>query len=213
MLDRSEIANLFSENRPSTEGKPPPLYEWHDAAPRVSRRRRRAAPHARRRSLRALRAIAMARGAGWRAGLTARLPYPRRALRYAPIAVLVVLVLTNPAGCGHAVSTTAGGASGTSTVIAHVVRTVTVHTVTPPPAQARIAADATVPGAISRPRPVAPVSRAASSYAPASPAAPVTPDAPRESTVPTSPPVASAPAVSSQRPPLAGQGDEFGFER
>jgi hypothetical protein len=213
MLDRSETANLFSENLPSTGGEPPPLYERPDAALRMSRRRRCAAPHARRRPLRAPRAIAMARGAVWRAGLTARLPHPRRALRYAPIAVLVVLVLTNPAGCGRAVSTTAGGVSRTSTVIAPVVRTATVHTVTPSPVQARVAADATAPAAISRPRPVAPVSRPASGYAPASPAAPVTPVTPRESTVPTSPPGTSAPAVSSQRPPPAGQGDEFGFER
>jgi hypothetical protein len=209
MLDRSQTANLFSENLPPAEGRDTAASESPDAAFPGRAPRRDRSPRARvpRRPVNPLHAGA------WLARLTARVPRLRKAGRYAPVAVMVLLLLTHPAGFGRSVSTTAvtrRPSSTVSTVTVPVARTVTVHSAPPPPVVVRhvAAVTATAPH-ISRPRRV-PAPSPPASYSP-----PPSPAAPGDTDVPVSPSSSPPPAVTTQRPPPAGgsQGDEFGFER
>jgi hypothetical protein len=218
MLDRSQTANLFSETLPSVEGEPPSVSEAPQPAKKSRRtprqRRQRRAPARRPPTLAVLRASVSGRVRAQRARVAARLPQLRKARVLAPAVVLLVLAVTDPAGCGRSVSPSpVRRPAGASTSPGVAVRTVTVHSVTPRPASTRVAANIVRATAhLLRARSATPISPATPAYTPP-PSAPRPPAQPESQPPPSSPvPAPSAPAIG-RPPPSSGQGDEFGFER
>lgn len=145
MLDRSPQANLFSPGeagQPADNGVEAPQAAPSDFSPRdfdtppAVRRTRRSAP-----SL--VGHLAAARAAIGPALAGRRLHAPRRVRLLAPAAILLVLLLLNPAGCGRGSTTGVVTGTGTGhqspsrTVTRVVTRTVTV--VQPAPAPLRSA--------------------------------------------------------------------------
>jgi hypothetical protein len=196
MLDRSEAPNLFAQDAPAEHRPALAASPVADVRPRRAPRRQSPArgPLARSR-IRAPRAAALA-----------RLGQLRTYRRYAPVAVLLLLLLTHPAGCGRSVPPTAvtSGPSATPAEgAATVIRAPTVST--PPPlrrraaalrarahSRRRVPAHARAPGGVlgfrlARAQPSAPVAAPSLSY---------------QLTVSQRP-----------RPSGGGHGEEFGFER
>lgn len=194
MLDRSEHQNLFDPDLPAATDDEPQT----DTDPAATERHPRPA---RPRVERPLRAALARRFTLRRAGA-------RPLLRYSPVAILVVLLLTHPAGCGRTVKTN------------EVTRSIAA---TAPPARIppRTVSVATTPASVTPPRlhhtppPHVPAAR------PAAPRATAPAPAPMSSAV-SAPPVASRPAAvatptasytpspSARRPQESG--GEFGFE-
>ena len=97
MLDRSEAPNLFAQDAPAEHRAPLPGNPVAEVQPRRARRHDSPARgHLARSRIRAPRAAALA-----------RLGQLRTYGRYAPVAVLLLLLLTHPAGCGRSVPPTA----------------------------------------------------------------------------------------------------------
>jgi hypothetical protein len=205
MLDRSETPNLFSGELPSTEGQETPAPDTRpldtgqadpDLGPWPPR------PSTPRRSVRARQ------GGAWQERLSALSPHSRRARRYAPVAILVLLLLTHPAGCGRSVSTRTVTLTQTSPPPVPVTTVPTAKTQTAIRAK-HIAAPRTSPPHTNR-RPSPARSRLPSGHS-------LTPSSatPGEGSVsfPSSsfPPTAIPPSPPRMR--SGGEGDEFGFER
>lgn len=191
MLDRSEYPNLFDPDRPAVVEDEPRLADTgeptqpqpHRAGLRVSR----------------LRTPSLARPFALRGGGA------RRLLRFAPVAILLALLLTRPAGCGR------------STVTTRVTRGVTAATSLAPrvtaarlPARRSHAAPRLATHASHRP----PVRRLTGTASPAprapAPAQAASP-APAPARVPPAAPAPSDPTPSAAAPRETG--GEFGFER
>lgn len=200
MLDRSEHQNLFDPDLPAASDDEPqtdtdPAATERPARPRPPRPR----PRPRSRVVRPLTA-ALARR------FTLRRARARPLLRYSPVAILVVVLLTHPAGCGRTVNTVTRSIAATAPAAPIPSRTVSVATrpasVTPPrlhhttpphvPA-ARLAASratALAPAAVS-----SPVSAPAGGFQPAAVATPA---------------ASYTPSPSARR--LQESGGEFRFE-
>ncbi len=229
MLDRSQTANLFSEDLPAagqeTDCEPePPAPAPVSPTPRVRRspaRRARPTSPPLTDTPRPPRAR-VKRGEErrpWRERLVALRPRLRRARTYAPIAVLLLIVLANPAGCARR-ATTPATVAGTTPATAPVAPTAVTRTVTvnaPPPSHAtRLAGRQrhTQPsgryGTDGQPA-VSGEQHVSAGYSP--PAASPGPTFPRPAAAPGSP--SPAPVSTGRQPPpeRGGQADEFGFER
>jgi hypothetical protein len=203
MLDRSEHQNLFDPDLPAAgDDEPqtdtdPAATERHPrpARPRPSR------PRSRSRVERPLTA-ALARR------FTLRRARARPLLRYSPVAILVVLLLTHPAGCGRTVNTN----EATRSIAA---------TAPPAPIPPRTVSVATTQASVTPPRlhhappPHVPAARPAASRASAPAPAPVSspvsapPVGSRPAAVAT-PAASYTPSLSVRRPQESG--GEFGFE-
>jgi hypothetical protein len=208
MLDRSDTPNLFAQATPVEHDPPPPEDLLADPRPaRQPRRERSPRPERPTRAERPARApLVRSRIRALRTAALARLGQLRPYRRYAPVAALLFLLLTHPAGCGRSVPPAAVTSGSSATPVegaALVVRTVTVTAPAPPkravPRRAR-----------PKPRP-----RGAAGHAPARVAAGHSPRATAAPTVPASAPSFSyQPAVTQHPPPSSGgRNEEFGFER
>jgi hypothetical protein len=195
MLDRSDTPNLFAQDTPTEPLAPPPAQPVTETRqPRQARRER---------PTRA--SLVRPRISGLRTAARVRLGQLRTYRRYAPVLVLLLLLLTHPAGCGRSGSPTAV-TSGPSVTpagsAAPVAQKVTVNAPVPrkraPAKRARshpgqrppvhISARASSPSARPVPAPAGPSAAPSLSYQPA--------------------------ATSSPAPPGGGGGhQEFGFER
>jgi hypothetical protein len=193
MLDRSEHQNLFDpdlpaapDDEPQTDTDPVAVTERRSRPGRPRVERRLTAALARRFTLRRVEA--------------------RPFLRYSPVAILVVLLLTHPAGCGRTVKTN------------EVTRSVAV---TAPPAPTRTVSVATTPASVTpprlhhAPRPRVPAARPAAPRATASAPAAVSSSvsAPAGGFQPAAvatPAASYTPSPSARRPQESG--GEFRFE-
>jgi len=231
MLDRSQTANLFSEDLPAAGQETdcePERPASAPVSPTPPRARRSPARRARPTSPpgtdtprpRRPRVELGDERRAWRERLVALRPRLRRVRPYAPIAVLLLILLANPAGCGRRATTTPATVPGSRPATvpvasATVTRTVTVNA--PPPSHAtRLAGreQHTQPSGRYRPDGQPAVSgeqHVSAGYSP--PAASLGPTFTRPAAAPGSP--SPAPVSTGRQPPpeRGGQADEFGFER
>ncbi len=195
MLDRSEHQNLFDpdlpaagDDEPQTDTDPPAVTERRSRPARPRVERRLTAALARRFTLRRVEA--------------------RPFLRYSPVAILVVVLLTHPAGCGRTVKTNELTRSIAVTAPAALIPPRTVSVATTParvtPTRLHHAPRPHVPAA----RPAAP---RATAPAPAAVSSPVSasPVGYRPAAVAT-PAASYTPSPSARRPQESG--GEFRFE-
>jgi hypothetical protein len=208
MLDRSPQPNLFDPGRagePAPQATPAPQAP-HDHFPPP------AAKHVRRRRAPSFASYLAAARATIAPALSGRLHPPRRLRVLAPAAILLLLLVLNPAGCGRSTTTSAvtqtTGAQQPARVITRLVtRTVTVRqpptAVTPLP-QSHLTA-AAMPAHTRQ-------ARTALTVRPAgSPGRQPTVTA---TTSPTSTEVTPPPTTDSPPDPSREEsGEEFGFER
>jgi hypothetical protein len=238
MLDRSQTANLFSENldppdsetthaAPSLTRDGPPPASAAPTRPPIRASRREQPPRLRRAARSAARSRSNARPPkrkrkrveaqrepwNWRERLPpARLVW-RRAQRYVPVGVLLVILLTNPVGCGRHATTSPATSTpsrpSSSPSAAHSTPNLpdTQHFARPRARPARSLSGRSAQVVQAGPAP----QRAAVSESAAPRAAP-TAAAPGPVGEPASP--STSPSISGKPPPdEGGAGDEFGFER
>jgi hypothetical protein len=201
MLDRSEHPNLFDPDLPAASAEEPQTDTDPAATERRPRPARPRSPRPRRRVERPLTAARARRFTLRRAGA-------RPFLRYSPVAILVVLLLTHPAGCGRTVNTN----EATRSIAA---------TAPPAPIPPRTVSVATTPASVAPPRlhhtppPHVPAARPAAPRATAPAPAPVPPpvSAPPVGFQPAAvatPAASYTPSPSARRPQESG--GEFRFE-
>jgi hypothetical protein len=224
MLDRSEPRNLFDPEAPlaadeEPESEPEPVGKPFAAARRQRPRSPRPSPRGARPRPTPSRPASPRRRveAPLTAALAGRFTLPRvearRLLRYVPVAIVLGVLMTHPAGCGQTVTTN------------KVTRGVAATTPLPAAVRATAAAPS-APASVTSTRPhrtVRPprIPRVTPSSAPASTAAAPAPV--REQATVSQPPVSSPPTVTTA-PPVSytsstpaprpeESGAEFGFER
>lgn len=229
MLDRTQTANLFAENLPDTAGQEDELDGEPESATLPPSPRSSHSPHGRpassaRPGSSRRRSLPVAPRTGrrpWREWPGA-LPSWGRIRRYVPVAVLLVILVTDLAGRGRLLGTSTVTRTTPATTTTPTARAVTVPPRRSPPPTS----------AVTRPGPRQPIGprRVVRLRVPTSaikspaqtepsvqvplpvavPAEPVT----QPMAAPTGRP-SPAPAYADRPPPTEGgaQGDEFGFER
>ncbi len=199
MLDRSEHQNLFDPDLPTASDDEPQT----DTDPAATERRPRPAPPRppRPRVERPLRAALARRFALRRAGA-------RPLLRYSPVAILVVLLLTHPAGCGRTVKTNEVTTRSIAATPSAPIPPRTVSVATTPASVTPTRLHRTPPPHVPAARPAAP---RATAPAPAPVSSPVSaPPVGSQPTAVATPAASYTPSPSARRPQESG--GEFGFE-
>jgi len=201
MLDRSEHQNLFDPDLSAASDDEPQTDTDPAATERHSRPARPHPPRPRPRVERPLTA-ALARR------FTLRRPEARPLLRYTPVAILVVFLLTHPAGCGRTVKTNEVTRSIVATAPPAPIPPQTVSVATTPASVTPTRLHHTPPPHVPAARPAAP---RATAPAPAPVPSPVSaPPVVSQRAAVATPAASYAPSPSARRPQESG--GEFGFE-